>query len=195
MIKDAILNLKERNGSSRQAIKKYVQANNKISAASPAVFDSQFNRSLKAGVENGDFAQPKGPSGPVKLAKKEAKPAAAKATTKVCSLLLRIYTRWSILIRACSETRCQEGCWPQEGCCTKEDRDQGRCPQESRRQAQDRRAQEESSQLRSSRNGEGFRDRKDQVRPSHQDHQASRSQEGSTEKGGPKEVGHSQEEG
>ncbi|KAI9772018.1 MAG: hypothetical protein M1840_001306 [Geoglossum simile] len=80
MIKEAILNLKERNGSSRQAIKKYIQANNKITATS-AAFDSLFNRNLKAGVTNGDFTQPKGTSGPVKLAKKEptSKPAAPKA--------------------------------------------------------------------------------------------------------------------
>ncbi|PKX91625.1 histone H1/H5 family protein [Aspergillus novofumigatus IBT 16806] len=78
MIKDAILNLKERNGSSRQSIKKYVLANNKIAFASQAAFDSQFNKAIKAGVEKGEFTQPKGPSGPVKLAKKEpaAKPAA-----------------------------------------------------------------------------------------------------------------------
>lgn len=82
MIKDAILNLKERNGSSRQSIKKYVLANNKIAFASQAAFDSQFNKAIKAGVEKEEFTQPKGPSGPVKLAKKEpaAKPA-AKATT------------------------------------------------------------------------------------------------------------------
>ncbi|GAQ04825.1 histone H1 [Aspergillus lentulus] len=82
MIKDAILNLKERNGSSRQSIKKYVLANNKIAFASQAAFDSQFNKAIKAGVEKGEFTQPKGPSGPVKLAKKEpaAKPAAKKAT-------------------------------------------------------------------------------------------------------------------
>jgi len=71
MIKDAILALKERNGSSRQAVKKYIQANNTISAASPAVFDQQFNKALRTGVEKGDFSQPKGASGPVKLAKKE----------------------------------------------------------------------------------------------------------------------------
>ncbi|KAI9839398.1 MAG: hypothetical protein M1838_004335 [Thelocarpon superellum] len=85
MIKDAIVQLKDRNGSSRQAIKKYVQANNKINAVSPAVFDSQFNRSLKAAVEAGDFTQPKGPSGPVKIAKKSAPAPAPKkpaATTK-----------------------------------------------------------------------------------------------------------------
>ncbi|KAJ5680445.1 hypothetical protein N7536_011584 [Penicillium majusculum] len=94
MIKDAIISLKERNGSSRQAIKKYVQSNNKINVTSQSVFDSQFNKAIKAGVEKNEFTQPKGPSGPLKLAKKDApvkaapkptvKPApkaAAKATT------------------------------------------------------------------------------------------------------------------
>ncbi|KAL4866651.1 linker histone H1 and H5 family-domain-containing protein [Aspergillus spectabilis] len=90
MIKDAILNLKERNGSSRQSIKKYVKANNKLSTASSNAFDSQFNKAIKVGVEKGDFLQPKGPSGPVKLAKKEvaAKPAAKKpaaAATKTAA--------------------------------------------------------------------------------------------------------------
>ncbi|KAL4930225.1 histone H1/H5 family protein [Aspergillus undulatus] len=83
MIKVAILNLKERNGSSRQSIKKYVQANNKLAPASQNAFDSQFNKAIKVGVEKGDFLQPKGTSGPVKLAKKEApaKPAAKKPAT------------------------------------------------------------------------------------------------------------------
>ncbi|KAL4748328.1 hypothetical protein BDW72DRAFT_195870 [Aspergillus terricola var. indicus] len=83
MIKDAILNLKERNGSSRQSIKKYVLANNKLAPASQNAFDSQFNKAIKAGVEKGDFIQPKGTSGPVKLAKKQApaKPAAKKPAT------------------------------------------------------------------------------------------------------------------
>ena len=75
--------LKERNGSSRQAIKKYIQANNKLNVATPSVFDSLFNRALKAGAEGGHFTQPKGTSGPVKIAKKEPKPAAPKkADTK-----------------------------------------------------------------------------------------------------------------
>lgn len=77
MIKDAIINLKERNGSSRQAIKKYVQSNNKINVTSQSVFDSQFNKAIKAGVEKNEFTQPKGPSGPLKLAKKDAVPKAA----------------------------------------------------------------------------------------------------------------------
>merc|ERR1711939_1231800 len=81
MITDAIVNLKDRNGSSRIALKKYVRANNKINAAD-AMSDSLFNRALKAGVEKGVFAQPKGSSGGTKLAKKEPKPAAAKAAPK-----------------------------------------------------------------------------------------------------------------
>ncbi|KAJ0422089.1 hypothetical protein BJY00DRAFT_280868 [Aspergillus carlsbadensis] len=89
MIKVAILNLKERNGSSRQSIKKYVLANNKLAPASQNAFDSQFNKAIKSGVEKGDFLQPKGPSGPVKLAKKEApaKPATKKpaAATKAAA--------------------------------------------------------------------------------------------------------------
>ncbi|RMZ90087.1 hypothetical protein DV736_g2682, partial [Chaetothyriales sp. CBS 134916] len=62
MIKEAILNLKERNGSSRQAIKKYVRANNTITTTSESQFDSLFNKALKTGVEKGDFSQPKGKS-------------------------------------------------------------------------------------------------------------------------------------
>ncbi|KAF4768906.1 hypothetical protein N7455_008462 [Penicillium solitum] len=83
MIKDAIISLKERNGSSRQAIKKYVQSNNKINVTSQSVFDSQFNKAIKAGVEKNEFTQPKGPSGPLKLAKKDAPvKAAPKPTVK-----------------------------------------------------------------------------------------------------------------
>ncbi|KAI4655579.1 uncharacterized protein J4E88_001278 [Alternaria novae-zelandiae] len=82
MVKDAIINLKERNGSSRQAIQKYIQANNKVGNLSDAAFRSHVNRAITSGEEKGDFARPKGTSGPVKLAKKEAKPAAATATKK-----------------------------------------------------------------------------------------------------------------
>ncbi|MCP8717688.1 MAG: histone H1/H5 family protein [Asgard group archaeon] len=61
--------------SSRQALKKYVQSNYDVKTSN---FDSLFNTALRKAVASGDFLQPKGPSGPVKLAKKE-KP----ATTKV----------------------------------------------------------------------------------------------------------------
>jgi len=94
MIKVAILNLKDRKGSSRQAIKKYVQANNNLGNTTDAQFSSLINRALTSGEEAGVFSRPKGPSGPVKLQKPAtaadksaatkstaAKPAAAKKTT------------------------------------------------------------------------------------------------------------------
>ncbi|CCG25111.1 Hho1 histone H1 [Candida orthopsilosis Co 90-125] len=80
MIKEAISNLKERNGSSRQALKKYVQSNNDIKAAN---FDSLFNSALKKGVDVGEFLQPKGPSGPVKLNKKATAIKETKAKKEV----------------------------------------------------------------------------------------------------------------
>jgi len=81
MIKDAIINLKDRQGSSRVALKKYVKANNSINATDK-MFDVLFNKALKTGVEKGEFSQPKGSSGGTKLAKKEPKPAAAKPAAK-----------------------------------------------------------------------------------------------------------------
>jgi len=85
MIKEAIVNLKERNGSSRQAVKKYIQANNSLGATTDAAFSSHLARALKSGEENGLFERPKGASGPVKLKKPAAKEKdvtapAAKAT-------------------------------------------------------------------------------------------------------------------
>ncbi|KAH7029202.1 uncharacterized protein B0I36DRAFT_325253 [Microdochium trichocladiopsis] len=80
MITDAIVALKERNGSSRQQLKKYVRANNTITV-SDNMFDSLFNKALKAGVDKGTFEQPKGPSGGTKLSKKK-KEDTAKAAKK-----------------------------------------------------------------------------------------------------------------
>ncbi|KAK3055944.1 hypothetical protein LTR09_003178 [Extremus antarcticus] len=82
MIKEAVINLKERNGSSRQAIKKYVQANNNLSGVTDAAFNTQLNRALQKGSETGVFARPKGTSGTVKLAgpkTTETAPVAKKA--------------------------------------------------------------------------------------------------------------------
>ena len=59
---------------SRQSLKKYVKANNNLKTTSDNMFDSLFNKALKAGVEKGVFEQPKGPSGGTKLAKKKAAP-------------------------------------------------------------------------------------------------------------------------
>ncbi|CAK1365930.1 Histone H1 [Cercospora beticola] len=80
MIKEAIVSLKERNGSSRQAIKKYVQANNNLTGVSDAVFTAQFNRALQKGSDSGVFARPKGTSGTVKLAAPTSKAAASTKT-------------------------------------------------------------------------------------------------------------------
>merc|ERR1711994_1027042 len=83
MIKAAITTLKERGGSSRQAILKYISANYKVGDNAA----SHLKLALRAGVKNGSLAQSKGPgaSGSFNLgAKKEApekKPAAKKPKT------------------------------------------------------------------------------------------------------------------
>jgi len=79
MIKDALLNLKDRKGSSRVSLKKYVKANNKT--ADGPTFDKLFNNALSKGVAKGIFAQPKGASGGVKLAAKPKPTAATKPTS------------------------------------------------------------------------------------------------------------------
>ena len=88
MIKAAIKALKERNGSSAQAIKKYIAANYKCDVVKLAPF---IRKALRTGVEKGTLVQTKGvgASGSFKLAVKDAakpkaakKPAAKKATTK-----------------------------------------------------------------------------------------------------------------
>jgi histone H1/5 len=78
MIKEAILALKDRNGTSRPALKKYIKANYK--GVDTDSFDRLFNAALRKGHETNEFAFPKGTSGTVKLAKKE--PAAKPTTTK-----------------------------------------------------------------------------------------------------------------
>jgi len=79
--------LKDRSGSSRQALKKYVLANNKLGNLSDAAFTQRFNQALSKGSESGAFIRPKGASGPVKLGKgkvedEEKKPSAPKAAAK-----------------------------------------------------------------------------------------------------------------
>merc|ERR1712018_1089835 len=84
MIKAAITSLKERGGSSRQAILKYISANYKVGDNAA----SHLKLALRAGVKNGSLAQSKGTgaSGSFKLgAKKVApkkKPAAKKPAAK-----------------------------------------------------------------------------------------------------------------
>merc|ERR1711990_393842 len=85
MIAAAIAELKERKGSSRQAIEKYIAANYKVGPK----YTGPLKQALKKGVEKGTFVQTKGvgASGSFKIAKPEPekkpavkKPAAKKAT-------------------------------------------------------------------------------------------------------------------
>lgn len=48
--------------NSRQALKKYVLANNNLAGTSDAAFTTQFNKALQRGSDNGVFARPKGTS-------------------------------------------------------------------------------------------------------------------------------------
>ena len=86
MIAAAIGALKDRKGSSRQAIEKYICANYKVGPK----YASHFKMALKRGVENGALVQTKGvgASGSFKLAKPEAakKPVAKKITEKLQTL-------------------------------------------------------------------------------------------------------------
>ncbi|KAI9327486.1 linker histone H1 and H5 family-domain-containing protein [Obelidium mucronatum] len=75
MVIASIASLKERNGSSRQAIKKYISTNFED------IKDHLINQAIKKGVDAGLFSQPKGASGPVKLVKIEA-PSSDSATAK-----------------------------------------------------------------------------------------------------------------
>ena len=82
MIKAALLALKERNGSSRQAIEKYIKANYKVGEVS-----SHLKMALKRGATSGKFVHTKGvgASGSFKLAKegmKEKKPMKKPAAKK-----------------------------------------------------------------------------------------------------------------
>ncbi|CAI4770961.1 AVN_HP_G0115330.mRNA.1.CDS.1 [Saccharomyces cerevisiae] len=71
LIIEGLAALKERKGSSRPALKKFIKENYPI-VGSASNFDLYFNNAIKKGVEAGDFEQPKGPAGAVKLAKKKS---------------------------------------------------------------------------------------------------------------------------
>lgn len=89
MISQAIAGLKERGGSSRQAIVKYIQANFKVEKE-PTKVNSHVKTALKSGVKSGSLKQAKGTgaSGSFKLgekpkpAKKAAKPKKAAPAKK-----------------------------------------------------------------------------------------------------------------
>ncbi|KAI9206109.1 protein HIL-5 [Polychytrium aggregatum] len=79
MVRAAIVNLKERGGSSRQAIKKYIHESYKGLSENA---DKLINTAIKSGVDKGVFVQPKGASGPLKLKKKETEEKPEKAPKK-----------------------------------------------------------------------------------------------------------------
>ncbi|KAF9519797.1 hypothetical protein BS47DRAFT_1336496 [Hydnum rufescens UP504] len=68
MIKEAIIDSKERTGISRSTIKKYLEAQYKIDVNNHVI--ASISRAIKTGAGNGVFTLPKGPSGKVKLAPK-----------------------------------------------------------------------------------------------------------------------------
>jgi histone H1/5 len=82
MVKAAIRELKDRKGSSRQAIIKYIRANFKVSATENV--ESFVRRSLVAGVKGGRFVHTKGvgASGSFKLAEKTTAPKVKKPAAK-----------------------------------------------------------------------------------------------------------------
>ncbi|XP_046372456.1 histone H1-delta-like [Haliotis rufescens] len=84
MIRDAISGLKERGGSSRQALLKYIMKNFKVGPDERTV-NNHLKLALRAGVKNGSLKQSKGTgaSGSFRLGdKSEAKKPKAKKATK-----------------------------------------------------------------------------------------------------------------
>ncbi|CAB4252740.1 similar to Saccharomyces cerevisiae YPL127C HHO1 Histone H1, a linker histone required for nucleosome packaging at restricted sites [Maudiozyma barnettii] len=82
LITEAAVALKSRKGVSRPALKKFIKEKYP-SVGGSSTFDHYFNAAIKKGVETGDFEQPKGPSGTLKIVKKAASPTpAAKKVTK-----------------------------------------------------------------------------------------------------------------
>lgn len=74
LITEGLKELKSRKGTSRPALKKFIKEKYPTVAESSS-FDHYFNSAIKRGVDAGEFDQPKGPSGTLKLAapvKKEA---------------------------------------------------------------------------------------------------------------------------
>ncbi|EDO17173.1 hypothetical protein Kpol_1072p43 [Vanderwaltozyma polyspora DSM 70294] len=73
MITIAITSLNNGKGSSRTALKSYIQENYFKEKQVPNNFNSLFNTTIRKGLESNDFSQPKGPSGIVKINKQKKK--------------------------------------------------------------------------------------------------------------------------
>ena len=86
MIGEAIVTLKERKGSTRQGILKYIQAKFPVGSEVDKV-NTRLKMALKAGIKDGTLLQMKGTgaSGSFKLAKAAKKPAKKASLTKKAS--------------------------------------------------------------------------------------------------------------
>ena len=84
MIRDAVTSLKERGGSSRQALLKYIVANYNVGKDEKTV-NNHLKLALRAGVKNGTLKQSKGTgaSGSFRLGEKAEKAAAKPKAKKV----------------------------------------------------------------------------------------------------------------
>merc|ERR1712241_868896 len=79
MVVKAIEDLKERNGSSLAAIKKYIGANYKVDLAKVSVL---IRKALKSGIEKKTLVASAGMGGRFKIAKTESKPKPKKIAKK-----------------------------------------------------------------------------------------------------------------
>lgn len=73
MIAKAMAELNDGKGASRSALKKHIRDNNPSTNKSSANFDHLFNTALKKVVTSGEYVQPKGPTGIIKIAKPKTK--------------------------------------------------------------------------------------------------------------------------
>ncbi len=113
--------------SSRQALKKYVQANNNLSGVTDAQFSTQFNRALQRGSDAGAFARPKGTSLPT-IALTDALSRGVTDGTVRCTSLLSTSLLLSSLHHGptvgchADPAAVNRSVWPSEACSS----DQGR---------------------------------------------------------------------
>lgn len=76
---EAISILKDRNGASRQSIKKYIKATYKKLNGN---VDLHINNVIRKLVKTGEFLQPKGASGPIKLSSNNSTSTTSSTSTK-----------------------------------------------------------------------------------------------------------------
>lgn len=118
---------------SRQAIKKYVQANNNLSGVSDGVFTAQFNKALQKGSESGVFMRPKGKSLPTTAATRRARcDVAASFVLQLSALSIWARRRSSVLPIAatCVDDLSCRRVWPREARRPEQGCRQARCSED-----------------------------------------------------------------